>query len=179
MVAFKIDSIKAGFLSGLFVSDKRSASGFSPAGYTIFNSVLSAEIRPNDPIYSPASRAFLFGSLPVAWALLSIRYLTMSRFSDGFMYGLGFWLAGSVLTLIGAILSVLFLSGTLSLDLGQPHRVASVLPQLAPPPPHVATVTNSTMSQADYDERECNQLVLQLAQNNDPAIKKRMYQVCK
>lgn len=103
----------------------------------------------------------------------------MSRFSDGFMYGLGFWLAGSLLTLIGAVLSVLFMSGVVSLDLGQPHRVASALPQLAPPPPHVATVTNSNMTQADYDERECNQLVLQLAQNNDPAVKKRMYQVCK
>ena len=104
----------------------------------------------------------------------------MSRFSDGFIYGLGFWLAGAVVSATGAAISVLFLTGVLSLDLGTHHAVASsaiAVPQVAPPP--VATVRNSSMTQADYDERECNQLVLQLAQNNDPAIKKRMYQVCK
>lgn len=113
----------------------------------------------------------------------------MQRFSDGFMYGLGFWLAGSLLTAVGAIISMLFISGVLSLDLGQPHAVAE-LPHIqqsfqSPPLPEqpsqapVASITNSRMTQADYDERECNELVLQLAQNNDPAIKKRMYQVCK
>lgn len=103
----------------------------------------------------------------------------MSRFSDGFMYGLGFWLAGSLLTVVGAIISVLFMSGIVSLDLPVHKVVAMPAPQIAPQPHPVATVTNSTMTQADYDERECNQLVLQLAQNNDPAVKKRMYQVCK
>ncbi len=102
----------------------------------------------------------------------------MSRFSDGFAYGFGFWLAGAVVSGIGVALSFLFLTGVLSLDLGVHHAVASSVNMAAPPAP-VAKVTNSTMTQADYDERECNQLVLQLAQNNDPAVKKRMYQVCK
>jgi hypothetical protein len=103
----------------------------------------------------------------------------MSRFSDGFVYGLGFWMAAAVVSAAGAMVSFLLMAGYVSLDLGQPHRVAAALPQIVSPPPPVATVTDSKMTRADYDERECNQLVLQLAQNNDPAIKKRMYQVCK
>lgn len=102
----------------------------------------------------------------------------MSRFSDGFVYGLGFWLAGAVVSAVGAAISVLFLTGVVSLDLPGRKVAAMPVPVVSRPAP-IARVANSKMTQADYDERECNELVLQLAQNNDPAVKKRMYQVCK
>jgi hypothetical protein len=48
----------------------------------------------------------------------------------------------------------------------------------APAPAPVARVNDADMSQAKQQERECSALVLQFSETQDPAIKKRIYEVC-
>lgn len=107
----------------------------------------------------------------------------MSRFLDGFMYGLGFWLAGSLLTLLFAIISVLFMSGVVSLDMPM-HRasasISSVVPRSSPAPkPVIAQIaTAEPLTAAERKERDCNLALLRFSQTNSQDDKKRVYALC-
>lgn len=59
-----------------------------------------------------------------------------------------------------------------------PQIVSPVTPLVRPAPAPVAKIDHADMSQAKQQERECSALVLQFSETQDPAVKKRMYEVC-
>lgn len=107
----------------------------------------------------------------------------MSRFSDGFVYGLGFWVSGILVSTITAVISILFLSGVVSLDMPM-HRVtasvSSVVPRSSPAPrPVIAQIaTAKPLTVAERQERDCNLALLQFSQTNSQDDKQRVYALC-